>query len=362
MAHDGDSGIEDRYISFFEIHDPASTNLDALGWGKWTTIWQMRRTVGKMFRSCPSGIAIYHNCWGLPLFENLDGSHRRLGYLHGIPPDMEATLKAQIGLLDGIIANSQPLAELAVHCLPELASGRISIVPLPISPPIREFPHSPLANRPIIIGYSGRLVKDIKRIDRLPKLVQCLSDSGAEFRLELLGDGRDGPWLRNQFRNDKRVIFHGARNGDAYWRILGGWDVQINTSDSEAISISLLEGLSCGVIPLFPGINSDGVSYTRRVDPSLVYSPADLAAAALTIIRIAQMPAAQLDSWRVKCREAVTTHTPASYQIAYRSFIEKIEALPRISRQTLENRPFYPTDHIPLGILSRLLPGGLLKK
>jgi len=362
LTHDGDSGFEARQISFFERADPAPGLVDALGWNGWWTICQMRHAADAVFRRRPGGVAVYHNCWGVPFLADLDGADRRLSYVHGIPPGMGANLKAQKGSLDGIIAVSQAQADLAARCLPELSPERISIVPLPINPRIQDFRHSRMNNRPVIIGYSGRLVKDIKRIDRLPELARRLSNAGVDFRLEVLGNGCDGPWLKKQFSGNEKVIFHGPKSGDDYWKILARWDLQINTSDSEGTPVSILEGLSCAVIPIFPGIDSGGVDYARRVHPNLVYTPGDMTAAAQSINELKRMPAAELDSLRVKCRESVHSHTPDAYQNAFRSFVEKISALPRISGQVFENRPFYLTDRIPLGILSRFLPASLLKK
>lgn len=362
LTHDAGSGFDGHYVSFFERHDPAPDRVDALGWSGWTTIHQMRQAAAAVFRQRSSGTAVYHSCWGVLFLADLDGSHRRLGYLHGIPPDMEAILTAQEGLLDGIIAVSEPLADLATRCLPKLGPGRICMVPLPINPRARECQHTPLEGRPIRIGYSGRLVKAIKRVDRLPELVQRLSASGLDFRLELLGDGIDGPWLRKQFTGNEKVIFHGTKGGDAYWNILGNWDVQINTSDSEGTPVSLLEGLCCGVLPLFPEIDSGGVAYAKWVDPSLVYRPGDMQAAAQILIQLKRTSAATMDLWREKSRQAVRNHTPEAYQSVFRSFIEKIDALPRISKTSFGRRPFYLTDHLPLGLLSRFLPESLLRK
>jgi glycosyltransferase involved in cell wall biosynthesis len=362
LTHDGNSDLQSRQISFFEQNDPAPDKVDALGWNGWWTICQMRRAADRVFQRHPIGIAVYHNCWGVPFLADLDGATRRLSYVHGIPPDMEACLQAQNGLLDGILAVSQAQLDLAARCLPKLSPERFCLVPLPINPKTGECPHSPLKNRPVTIGYSGRLVKAIKRVDRLPELVRCLSDAGVDFRLEILGSGCDGPWLKKQFGGNQKILFHGAKSGDDYWNILGSWDLQINSSDSEGTPVSVLEGLSCGVIPIFPRIDSGGVDYTRRVDPSLVYKPGDMAAAAQCVRHLAQMPAGELDSLRVKCRQAVQAHTPDAYQKTFRSFIAGIDALPRISQDAFDHRPFHLTDHLPLGILSRMLPASLFNR
>ena len=44
---------------------------------------------------------------------------------------------------------------------------------------------------PILVGYSGRLVIEQKRVDRLREFCQALTARGVDFRLQITGDGPD---------------------------------------------------------------------------------------------------------------------------------------------------------------------------
>jgi glycosyltransferase involved in cell wall biosynthesis len=361
LAQDFAAGIDARYVVFFEGRGPEPDRVEARGWNWRWTIRRMRRDFRDVMGRWPDRTVIYHNLWGLPFLADLDGARRRIGYLHSNTPGLADDCRAQRGGVDGLIAVSQNQAEIAGQCLPELGRERIRVVPVPICPPDRPYLHPPFEKRALVLGYSGRLVREIKRIDRLPELARELSAQGLEYRLELLGEGRDAAWLKGRFASGAPIVFHGSKSGAAYWEALAGWDAQVNVSDSEGTPLSLLEGLSIGVIPLFPNLASGGVAYSQKVDPSLVYPPGDMAAAARTIGALARMPAREWDDWRSRCQVAVRGHLGTAYLDAFRTFIEQIERLPRLSRAAGGRRSFFATDYVPLGFLARLAPQGLLK-
>ncbi len=361
-AHDQEADIESRLAVLFERQTRNPEKADALGWNWRWTIPQMGRAFEQLMRRYPGRLCVYHNLWGLPFLASGDRASRRIGFLHSSTPRLEAELLAQRGLLDGLIAVSPAQSSLAHKCLPELGADRIRLLPLPIDPPKIEPARGVLENRPIVLGYSGRLVKDIKRVDRLPELTRQLSQRGVRYRLELLGDGADGTWLRKQLAGNPAVVFHGIQSGAAYWKLLAGWDLMLYVSDSEGTPVSLLEGLSMGVAPLFPRLASGGTAYTQKVDERLIYDAGDMGAAANTIQALAQMPAAKWELWRRRCVDAVRNHLGSAYIHAFRDFLEAIEKAPRQSASVFETRPFYATDRLPLGLLSRLTPDALLKK
>ena len=361
LARDPAAGIDGRYVVFFERPGADPDAVEALGWNWRWTIPRMRRSFRGVMARWPGRTVVYHNLWGLPFLADLDQARRRLGYLHSNPPDMADSCRAQRGWVDGLIAVSAPQAELAAQCLPELGPERIRVVPLPICPPAGPFPHPPLGNRALVLGYSGRLTRDIKRIDRLPALARQLSALGLAYRLELLGDGRDAAWLERQFDPGVPVVFHGLKSGAPYWDALAAWDVQVNVSDSEGTPVSLLEGLCAGVIPLFPHIPSGGVAYSRSVDPRLIYSPGDMAGAAKTIAMLARGSESEWADWRRKGLAAVQGHLGGAYLDGFRAFLGQIDELPRLSRAGSGRRPFFATDYLPLGALARMASRGLLK-
>ena len=92
-----------------------------------------------------------------------------------------------------------------------------------------------------MLGYSGRIIREAKRVDRLPALDRELLAAGVDCRWEIMGDGPELPGLRRQMA-ERRVCFRGRLADAAYWEALAGCDLLVFTSDYEGLPISLVEG------------------------------------------------------------------------------------------------------------------------
>lgn len=106
---------------------------------------------------------------------------------------------------------------------------------------------------PIRIGYAGRLEYEQKRMDLLLKLIERLNTDKVNFIMELAGDGS----LRNQMEQEviklgaeERVRFLGQIDRDQipeFWR---RQDICVNVSDFEGRSISIIEAMGNGAVPV----------------------------------------------------------------------------------------------------------------
>lgn len=356
-AGDARHGLDSQFLAYFEPDDGRTERVRGLGLTWRSTIRQARARFRQRLAAEPEVIS-YANVWGLPFFADLDRAGRRIGALHGASADMPDHIRQARGLLDGVICVSEPLRELATRLLPELAADRIDIMPNPAGRTQVEIPQPPLTGRPLILGYSGRLTRGQKRVDRLPLLVGELDRLGVDYRLEILGDGSERAALQRQLAGRAKVVFHGRREGDAYWATLRQWDVLVFVSDFEGMPVSLLEGLSVGVMPLFPRIGSGGDAYAARVWPDLLYPAGDLGAAARVLQSLARLSAPEVAELRQRGGEVVRPHLGECDLLAMSAFVRHIHALPRISQATFPRRPFYWSDHCPFGLLRRIyLPG-----
>jgi hypothetical protein len=151
-------------------------------------------------------------------------------------------------------------------------------------------------------------------------------------------------------------VFHGRQSGGAYWRVLGGWDAIVYVSDAEGFGIALLEGMSVGALPLYPAIDGGADAYVRAVRPDLVYRPDDFDHVARVVRGLREATDAEVDALRERCRTLVAPHLGDAYETRFSEFVRRVTALPRISRETFGGRPFYLSDHWPLGILQRVYP------
>jgi glycosyltransferase involved in cell wall biosynthesis len=357
LRHDCAWRITSSAQIFFE--DPVATATSsetALGLNRWTTIAQARQSLAARHLPQPDQTVIYHDLWGLPFFADMDGAGRRLGIIHCPDRQVLDNLANNHDLLDGILCVGQPTAEAALRCWPSAGRERIGFAPVPVDMPESPIPHPMLAGRPFVVGYSGRLIRPNKRVDRLREFHRQLRQTGLNFRLELLGEGPEEARLRHQFKNCPEARFHGRRTGDDYWRILNQWDAIIYLSDVEGMGISMLEAMSVGVLPLHPLIGGGGEAYLKSINPDFLYPAGDLAAAARIVRSLSTMPDTIVQSLRAKCREAVLPHKGDNYMDSFRSFLARIQTLPRVSRAAFKPRPFYFCDHIPFGILNHTFP------
>jgi glycosyltransferase involved in cell wall biosynthesis len=284
---------------------------------------------------------------------DLDAAGRRMVLVHSQTPDMERLVRSRAPWTDGFLCVNERLQELVRAYLPAYEPTRVGVVPYPVLPPFAPPPKTPLAGRPLRIGFCGRLVRVQKRVDRLPLLCAELDRLGVRYGLELLGDGPDRPLLEKAFTGRAPVVFHGRKSGEDYWRLLDGWDAIVFVSDFEGTPIAMLEALSRGVIPLYPEIGSGGDAYVRHLRTDLLYPAWDLAQAATALARLSQMPASEVEDLRRRCQATVEGHLGESYIAHFCAFVQEINARPPIARDTFPRRP-WPVEHLSLGNIARL--------
>ncbi len=361
LHRDGPQGIDSSILALFEPGGPVAERVTGLGLTWRHTIASARRRLAAA-RIDPSTTVVYHNAWGLPFLADLDRAQRRLSLLHSDLPQIRLILKSQPGLVDGLLCVSDTLQAEARNAWPDLASDRIGLVPYPIAPPGDPPARRPLAARPIVCGFVGRVVREQKRVDRLPQLCQALDQSGLDYRFEILGDGPDRVRLERQFQGHPQVLFHGRQQGADYWRILGRWDVVVFVSDYEGLPIALLEALSQGVLPIYPRIGSGGDRYAARVGEDFLYPSGDFSRVP-TLLRGLQTAApATVEALRAASRQLAAPHQGEAYERTFSDFVRSIGERPRISAETFSARPFIGSDYCPFALLRRFYYRGLFAR
>jgi glycosyltransferase involved in cell wall biosynthesis len=220
---------------------------------------------------------------------------------------------------------------------------------------------SPLAKRTVVIGWVGRMQTEQKRVERLPALVKALESAGIDFRFELLGDGPRQPWLEQQLPSG-RTIFHGRKSGDDYASVLRGWDFITSVSDYEGLPISMLEAFSAGVLPLCPAIGSGGDEYSAKLGDEFVWDAFDFGQAAAKLKSILAKPESALGQARAEARALTGCHSEAGYFRTFDEFVQRIANEPRAAAERLTKRPFYFSDRLPFGLMTRLWPSGCTRR
>jgi glycosyltransferase involved in cell wall biosynthesis len=95
----------------------------------------------------------------------------------------------------------------------------------------------------INVGYVGRLSIE-KNIALLPELEQALIDAGLDYRFTIVGNGRDGAWLRDRM---KRAEFTGVLRGEALASAYANMDVFAFPSETETVGNVVLEAMASAV-------------------------------------------------------------------------------------------------------------------
>ncbi len=360
-ARDAAHGLESAFCAYFEPPGSGEERVRGLGLSGRSSIATARRRFRQLVAPPPAVMA-WHNLWGLAFLADLDRAGRRLGVLHSDFPGLAGWLPGLRGLLDGMLCVSRPLIEMTRRALPELAGERVAWLPYPVNRARTEAPQPPPRDRPLVLGFAGRLSFAQKRVDRFPLLRRALREAGVDFRCEFLGDGPEAVWLRRQLAGESRVRFHGRLDGEAYWNVLRGWDALVFVSDYEGLPIALLEAMAVGVVPVFPAIGSGGDDYATGVHPDLLYPAGDVAAAAAVIQRLARAPAEEWSELRRRANTLVQPHLGEGYLETFARFARTISELPRVSAVAGGRWRFSPHVWLPFGLLRRGWPGGLWRR
>jgi glycosyltransferase involved in cell wall biosynthesis len=184
------------------------------------------------------------------------------------PDDRFFQLRASYaGLLDGITSSNAAALDRFKTALPSARTIPSCYIPYGAAVPARarRSPDSELR-----LLYVGRLVQEQKRILALPDLLSRLRSLGRRFSLTIVGDGAQESELRDALAHLDllgHVRFAGYVQADAVIDYYFEHDVLVNISTYEGFSISVIEALAAGCVPVctdLPGLDRtafiDGVT------------------------------------------------------------------------------------------------------
>ena len=361
-AADAKRGHEPSFLFAFESDDFDEPNVNGLGFGGGHSISSMRTRFVNHSSRFTDSVAICHNMWGLQFLADLMPAERRVGLLHSDWTGLRPFLETQRGLLDGVLCVSNALVELVSDCLPDLTkSNRVKLIPYPVDGLTTMPERAPLTGRTVVIGWVGRMQTEQKRVERLPGLAKALESAGIDFRFELLGDGPRQAWLKQQLPSN-RTVFHGRKSGDEYWAVLRRWDFITSVSDYEGLPISMLEAFSAGVLPICPAIGSGGDEYSAELGDEFVWEAFDFGQAAAKLKSIQAKPESAIGQARAEARALTNRHSEVEYFRTFDEFVARIADEPRVSAERLAKRPFYFSDRLPFGLMTRLWPNGCIRR
>ncbi|MBP3802727.1 MAG: glycosyltransferase family 4 protein [Oribacterium sp.] len=107
--------------------------------------------------------------------------------------------------------------------------------------------------KPIRIGYAGRIEVFHKRADLLILLIKELEQRNVNYYFEIVGDGSFVPNLKNFIENNNlsgKINYKGLLDRKYIFDFWRDKDIAINVSDSEGRPISNIEAMISGAVPV----------------------------------------------------------------------------------------------------------------
>ncbi|MGD8453167.1 MAG: glycosyltransferase [Phycisphaerae bacterium] len=208
------------------------------------------------------------------------------------------------------------------HCAAALA-GRIPTraadiehVPNGVAVP-EERPRRALADRALRLIYAGRMDQDQKRVFDLVALAVELDRRGLRFEMRLVGDGPQADELRERIAaaagafRDRRNVLRLERPVPLE-RMPGVWswaDVSVLASNREGFSLSMVESMACGCVPVVTRVDSGVGEVLVEGQNGLTFPVGDVPAAAECVLRLARDEDA-LRGMSAAARAAVQAYCP----------------------------------------------------
>ena len=359
LTHDAKAGLNTSLLAYFDENQTSGKlPVSGLQWNGWTNIRKARKAFKRNEAGVTHDCCVYHDLWGMAFLADLDSCSLRIGAIHSHWPHLEHQLNQLDGFLDGVFCDSQDIADLATEHIPSLDSERAIHLPVPIKTCPSEFQakRDPMENRPMRLGFVGRVDHLQKRVERFIPLVKALEREQIPFELEFLGSGTAETELKQAFQDKQNVLFHGRQSGLDYWRVLSTWDYVVYTSDFEGSPLAMQEALNAGCIPIFPRIQCGGDNVVESIHPDLLYQPEDYASIAKTLKKWQAMPHQNAEQARKKGISISNEYAEDKYHLKFMEFLNRIQELPRLSKHPIPTRVSFWTDRLPFAALRRWFP------
>lgn len=170
----------------------------------------------------------------------------------------------------------------------------------------------------IRIGYTGRLEVYQKRTDLLERLIRGLEDTNVLYELNIAGSGEYEDPLKNFVKKnglEEKVHFCGQLLKDKMPLFYEKQDIYINISDFEGMSLSMLEAMSCGCVPVVTNVS--GVNdLVKNKKNGLIFECGDIEGMVKGICYLDQHRS-MLKQWGEKSRETVQEECDSHRYIEY---------------------------------------------
>ena len=112
--------------------------------------------------------------------------------------------------------------------------------------------------KPLKVGFAARISKFQKRIDLLIKVIETMDENNVNYNLEIAGEGsyfnRLITWHTN-YKYKNKIVLLGRVSRDKMNQFWLDKDIYLSVSDFEGASISMLEAMSYGLVPVVTNVS-----------------------------------------------------------------------------------------------------------
>jgi glycosyltransferase involved in cell wall biosynthesis len=148
-------------------------------------------------------------------------------------------------------------------------------------------------SNPLRIVYAGRVTQPQKRVRDFVPLVEQLLKSKVTFVFDIVGAGDEYKSLEQAMRDRfpaGYVRFHTRKPHRQMSDVWTGHDVFVQVSDFEGTSVSMLEAMAHGTVPVVTSASSGIADVIRHEQNGFVSPVGNMAAMARNIARLAEDP------------------------------------------------------------------------
>jgi glycosyltransferase involved in cell wall biosynthesis len=160
------------------------------------------------------------------------------------------------------------------------------------------------------LAFLGRLAEEQKAVMLLPRIARQLVTDGVDFHLDIIGEGPDGDRLREAIGKAKlwdHVTMHGFLPLPEVIRALQQSHIFLFPTRYEAHSISLLETMSCGCVPVVSRIAGGTDAVVNQGVNGYVCQMGKVAAYAEAIASLAT-DRKRLEAFSIAARKTILDH------------------------------------------------------
>ena len=182
------------------------------------------------------------------------------------------------------------------------------------------------SDKPVIV--STRRLEPLYRVDTLIDALCKAREKLRPFRCIICGDGSERARLESMAGscNLDEVSFLGWKSGDEYLELIGNADVYVSCSESDSTSVSLLEAMAAGALPVVSDIPGNR-EWVKDEESALMFHVGDTDALASKLVqaitdRELQAGAAQINRSTVKSR-AIWENNMRTVEGAFEELVAK---------------------------------------